>query len=117
MKNPDTLNADYKARPNDKILLTVVVGNAQMGATAVWIDETLHGQQDYDQTLLGTGAALSGHEVRVKTLVADINNFSNKMSVTYTLEGGPAPLTKTVNHEVDEDGESAVFRAIFTIKR
>ncbi len=117
MKNPPLLTEEYVAAPNQQVLLTLIIGNAQLGASAVWIDEVFHSKKlVYTREALGPGSTLAGHEIRVKTIVTDINSFSNKMSVTYTLEGGPAPLSRTALWEVESDGDSAVFKAIFTIK-
>ena len=116
MKNPDMLEGEYKARAKSQVLLTVIVGDAQMGATAVWINETLHGVQEYNAEPLGLGTELDGKQIRVKTLVADINSFTNKMDVTYRLTGGQGQFEKTVPFEVDGDGDCAFFRAKFIVK-
>ena len=117
MKNPPMLSKDYVALPNQQVLLTLVIGNAQLGASAVWIDENFHSKKlAYTREPIGPGSNLNGREVRVKTIVTDVNSFSNKMTVSYTLEGGSAPLSCSIPWEVEADGDSGVFKAIFTIK-
>ena len=115
MKNPDTLNDSYRLAAANNLLLTVIIGDAQMGTSAVWMNEAFVSQGDYNGTGLGTGQSWNGKELRIKTLVTDINSFTNKMDVTYRLEGGTAPYEKNVPFEVENDGDSAVFRAIFQI--
>ena len=116
MKNPDTFVApNFALPPANRLILTVTVGDAQMGTSAVWINEVLHSKGDFNATAIGTGAALAGKQIRVKTLVTDINSFTNKMDVTYTLEGGTAPFEHTIPFEVESEGDSAVFRAVFPI--
>lgn len=112
MKNPPPLEAPaYSIGAAATLLLTVTVGTAQMGTSGVWIDEQSHSKGDYTKTPIGKGSDLAGKQVRIKTIVTDINSFSKKMAVTYLVEGGSKKFQKTVPWEVDEIGDTAVFRA------
>lgn len=96
------------------VLLTVLIGNAQVGGSAVVAGGKTIGEGNIKQLKLGTGSELRNFNVRIKTAVADINDLTNKTSVTYKLEeGGHTTFEKSYNSEVENDGDSMVFTITF----
>jgi hypothetical protein len=51
--------------------------------------------------------------VHVKTVVTDVNDKTNRTSVTYGLEGGPRPAEFSLEGTVAEEGDSIIYRVTF----
>jgi hypothetical protein len=98
-----------------EVFLTVSIGDAQIGGSAVLIGGKTIGRNQIEELSLGDGAGLKGKSVKIKTTVADVNDKSNRTSVTYKFSGGPNPLNTEITSEVDNDGDSMVFNAKFNI--
>jgi hypothetical protein len=95
------------------VSLTVSIGDAQIGGSVVRIGSDIKGTNQIQDLTLGTGPELKGQSVKIKTTVTDINDSSNKTSVTYEFSGGLHPLNTEVISEVANDGDSMVFNAKF----
>lgn len=99
-----------------EVTLSVAIGDAQIGGSVVIIEGETVGRNQIDDLVLGNGPDLRGKSVKIKTTVADVNDQSNRTSVTYKFSGGPSPLNTTVTSEVDNDGDSMVFNARFNME-
>ena len=104
----------YTVGKND-VLLTVGIGDAQIGGSVVLVDGLEVGSNQITQLKLGKGSDLHGARVKIKTTVADTNDQTNRTSVTYSFEGGPHPLRTEITSQVDNDGDSMVFNARFDL--
>ena len=96
-----------------EVLLTIIIGDAQVGGSAVMLSGTIIGEGNITHLKLGKAEELKDKKIKVKTVVADINDQTNNTSVTYILEGGHSRLEKPVTSQVDNDGDSMVYSATF----
>lgn len=106
---------DYTVGDGD-LFLSIRIGDGQIGGSAVMLVEqnkVIFKGETVDRLRLGTGSDLKNTSVWAKTTVADINDRTNRTSVTYVLVGGPAPMSTEVTSSVDADGDSMVFSASF----
>ena len=109
------LNATYQCS-NGPVFLSVKVGNGQLGGSAVFVGNSskpLAVDLLIDRLDVGNGQDLAASKIFVKSVVADVSDLTNKMIVTYRLEGGPSVSTFQLTDEVENDGDSAAFRATF----
>ena len=49
----------------------------------------------------------------MKTVVTDVNDKTNRTSVTYELKGGVQPAEFSLEGTVAEEGDSIIYRASF----
>ncbi len=115
MKKPPEIDERYAAPDAADVRLSVRVGDGQIGLIRVFIGPTLKvsAPNVIGRLLVGTGASLRGQTVRVRTTVNDVLAQTNKMSVSYGLEGGAQPLDVSHDGEVDADGDMLLFKAAF----
>jgi hypothetical protein len=66
----------YTAGENE-VLLTVSIGDAQVGGSVVLIGSKTIGRNQIDNLTLGDGSGLKGKSVKIKTTFADVNDQSN----------------------------------------
>ena len=91
--------------PNQPVLLTVSIGQAQIGGSGLnWKGNPASlGKGEIHQLNLGKGADIQGRTLELFTNVVDVNPATNKVLVTYDFSNGqPNPLTLT--DEVDAAG-------------
>jgi len=93
------------------IRLTVVVGDRQYGSSMVFLDQELITNGDIDELPLGTGAELAGRTATVYTLVTDIREKKNEMSVTWILTGGRKKLIAEKTGAATKRSGSQMFKA------
>ncbi|HEV8356002.1 MAG TPA: hypothetical protein VGQ17_04455 [Gemmatimonadales bacterium] len=109
-KRPPLFSTSYQVAKDD-VLLTVVIGEQQLGSSIVWLDDNVLKEGDVDKLKVGKGSALVGHRVTIKTVVTDTNDMTDRTSTTIILEGGTAPAEHTLSVDVDENGDSAIYRS------
>jgi hypothetical protein len=109
-------NAEYKVGTGD-IYLSIIIGDAQLGSSIVYVEDKEIKKGDINHEKIGSGIDLMGKKIKIKTVVTDVNDMSNYISVTYSLSGGASPLSITKESVVDEDGDSVIHRAVFSIKQ
>ena len=96
MKNITTTTDYPVGNGATPILLTVEIGNRQLGSSIVTHNLQIKDRGDngqFDARSLGTADQLRGNTFRVKTVVTDEHDQSNSMSVGYRLTGGPQPAS------------------------
>jgi hypothetical protein len=107
-----TLIADYQV--DDKaVQLSVVVGDAQVGASVVKLGKKLLATGDIDKLPIGNGSQLRGKPLFVKSTVTDVNDSTNQTSLTYRFRCGAQQREFVSSATVDEDGDSVIYRAKF----
>ncbi len=96
------------------VLLSVIIGDGQIGGSAVFLDANQIAKGQIAHLPVGTPAALQGHRIGVRTVVADVNEQTNKTSVTYILTGGAGDAEYTLWFEAPQDKMQVPYSAIFT---
>ncbi len=105
-----TMRTEYHVAEGS-VSLSITVGDAQMGASAVWLEgkKILQGD-DIRNARIGDGRELRGKELVIKTVVTDVNDKTNHISVTYDLAGGVKEAELFLESTVQENGESVLYR-------
>lgn len=109
-KKAVTLKDEY-AVANGTVRLTVVVGERQYGSSIVFIDDELLANGDIDELPLGKGPELEGKTATIYTVVTDIRDRKNEMSVTWILTGGVKTLQEEKSGTAKNFG-SQMFKAV-----
>jgi len=102
---------------DDPITLSVIIGQAQLGRSVVKLEgEEIKRGINIRQAELAVGAELVGKVMTIKSVVTDVNDKTNRLSVRYELAGGPEPLVEDVEAIVEQEGDSAIFRMTITFE-
>ena len=109
------LSASYQCADNKVVVLSVVIGDAQIGSSVVFLGDEEVASGDIKDCKVGKGTAVNGKELGIKTVVTDVNDKTNQMSVTYKLTGGQSAQTFVSKGTVETNGDSLIFRAIFNL--
>jgi len=109
VKFPPILTTTYTVGTGD-VFLTIVVGEAQLGSSVVKLGGKEIGRGEIKELKLGTGSQLAGKKISVKTVVTDTNDKTNHTSVRYALTGGVAEARHDLSIDVDQEGESVIYR-------
>jgi hypothetical protein len=110
-----TLARKYIVRKRD-VFLAVTVGDGQQGLSSVLLDnkEILRTSPPFSKFLIGSGPDLSGKTLTIRTVVNDVVATTNRMSVTYTLSGGPSSAKFSSKGTVARDNDFLSFEANVT---
>ncbi len=108
------LRADYEVGTDD-VKLTVVIGNAQIGSSIIKLNGTEKGRGTIKNLEMGSGPNIKGRAIKTKSVVTDVNDQTNKTTITYKLSGGKRPQEFTSSGTVDQDGDSIIYRAMFKL--
>ena len=81
MKTVD-LRADYEV-DSKPVKLTIIVGDAQIGSSVVALEKSEKGRGDIDDLPIGPGPKVRGKKLKTKSVVTDVNDMTNRTSVTY----------------------------------
>ena len=106
------LETDYEVAETD-VILTVVVGDAQIGASVVKLNTKTLGMGEIAKLLVGSGPKVRRKNLYIKTAVTDVNDSTDHTSLTYRLGGGKNDREFISSATVDQDGDSIVYRAKF----
>lgn len=109
-KRPPLFKTTYQVGSDD-VSLRLVIGEKQFGSSLVRLDGTELTAGATKKYKVGKGSDLAGSRLTIKSVVTDTNDLINRTSITIHLEGGTAPATHTLSVEVDENGDSAIYRA------
>jgi len=108
-KRPPQFKTTYKVDSAD-VFLTVLIGEKQLGASLVKLDGKVLGEGAIKKLKVGNGRDLVGAKLTTKTVVTDINDMTNRTSITLILGGGTVPAEHTLSVECDDNGDSAIYR-------
>jgi hypothetical protein len=108
------LITDYDVE-DKPVQLTVLVGDAQVGASVVKLGKKILASGEIDKLDLGNGKQLRGKPLFVKSAVTDVNDSTNQTSLTYEFKCGAKRRRFQSEATVDEDGDSVIYRAKFNI--
>ena len=108
------LKSEYKADNDNKINISIIIGDAQIGSSIIYLENQEIGKGDIHNLEIGIGSQLIGKKLIIKSVVTDVNDMSNYTSITYMISGGLFDQTFTSKAVVDENGDSVIYRAIFS---
>jgi len=105
-----TESVDLVADGSDNVIVTITIGNAQIGGSVVKIKNTstVIGKGEIQNLNLGTKAELKGKTITITTNILDTNEQTNGVVVTYFFHACTVPVT-TFNDKVDNDGDIFSF--------
>jgi hypothetical protein len=98
-----------------QVRLTVLVGDRQYGSSMVFLDGEPIANGDVDELPIGRGEDVIGKELLVYTVVTDVRDRKNDISVTWILTGGERPLTVEKEGSASKGFGSQMFRAEFKL--
>jgi hypothetical protein len=112
-----TLDQEYLVKQAD-VFLSIIIGEGQIGGTTVFLDDKaiLRAGGSFSRLLLGEGADISGQTLTVISSVNDVNKLTNRMSVTYQLDGGAQDAEFVAKGQVTNNNDTLVFQATITLK-
>jgi hypothetical protein len=110
-ENEMPINSDetYVVGPG-RIFLTVLIGNAQIGSSLVKLGEKEIGRGNINNLPIGNGSELVEQVLSIKSIVSDVSDKTNLITVRYTLKGGKIDKDYDLREEVAEEGDSTTFR-------
>ena len=105
-----TESVNLVADGTDNVILTITIGNAQIGGSVVKIKNTSTqlGKGEIENLRLGTKAELQGKTITVTTNILDVNQATNGVVVTYFFHACRPPVVM-FNDKVDNDGDIFSF--------
>ena len=110
------LNTVYELTTGE-VTVSVVIGEGQIGSSLVRVGPKEIAIGAVTKQKIGKGSALAGKALLIKTVVTDVNDQTNRLSVRYELQGGKADKVFDLESTVAEEGDSVVFRATFKLKK
>lgn len=93
--------------------LSVLVGERQFGSSMVFLNDELIANGIIDELPVGNGKKLDGSALVVYTLVTDVRDNTDDMSVTWILNGGAHRLSATKTGSASKKFGSQMFKAVF----
>ena len=109
------LETEYKVEDEEQVSLSIVIGDAQIGSSIVFLDDNELGRREIEKLNIGLGKDIKGKKIIIESIVKDINNMTNHTSITYILNGGMFDQTFYSKGFVNEKGDLIDYRAIFTL--
>lgn len=103
---------DYRVAQGT-VMLDITIGEAQIGASAVFLDELMIATGKVDDLKIGPGSILKGRRLSIRSIVSDVNPNTNRTAVTYDLSGGEEPLSVTLTADSGGDNKSVVYLGFF----
>ena len=109
------LHTNYKVA-DDVVVITVVVGNGQMGNTLVAVDDrVLANTDDINELEIGTAADLKGKTLYVITTVSQTNVALPDAIVSYRMRGGAEPRDYVLDDDFGDGSVQVQFLATFDL--
>jgi len=102
---------DYKVT-DGPVRLSVLVGEKQFGSSMVFLNDDPIANGIVDELPVGNGN-LDGCTLTIYTLVTDIRDNTDDMSVTWVLTGGAHRLSATETGSASKKFGSQMFKAVF----
>lgn len=108
------LAADYEVAKS-QVLITIKIGDAQIGSSIVKLDATEKGRGAIKDLKIGNGPSVKGKKIRVKSVVTDVSDKTDRTSITYVLKGGSKTQEFRSSGTVEQNGASIIYRAAFNL--
>lgn len=110
-----TLEKKYAVRSKN-VFLELNIGEGQFGTSDVFLDGAhLVRASGPLKVLLGPGGDVAGRTALVRSVVNDVSAATDRMSITYRLNGGAAPAEFIARGKVDTPGDLLIFEATFAL--
>ena len=97
------------------IRLSVVVGERQFGSSMVFLNDDLIANGIIEDLSIGNGGKIEGKTLSVYTVVTDIRDNTDEMSVTWILTGGDHRTTGTQTGKPAKNFGSQMFKGVFRL--
>ncbi len=112
--NGRAIERNYQVDGPGPIMLSIVIGDAQIGGSGVKLEDKLIGKGTINHFPIGTPAEVRGKKLNIRTVVADVNPNTNHTSVTYILTGGIDEADFTLLFDAPHDKDAVPYTAVFT---
>jgi hypothetical protein len=110
------LSDEYAVTDHRDVRLAVSIGEGQTGLVSVFLGGVKISRTPAPIDLrIGRGDEVRDRLLEIRTLVNDVSNQTNKMSVTYQLTGGVLPVECVSKGETAHDNEPLDFVAVFAL--
>jgi len=109
-------DATYQVAAGD-VLLSLSIGEGQFGTSDVFVGGTkvIRTSGPIGSLRVGSGPAIKGKKLLVRSVVTDVSTMTNKMSVSYRLTGGKAQKAVVAKGGVTAQGASLTFETSFAL--
>ena len=97
------------------VTLAIIIGEGQIGASVVFLDDQVIAKGDVNTVILGPGSILTGRRAVARSLVSDINPNTDRTAVTYILGGGATELDVTLTQN-DAPNGSVIYQSVFNFR-
>lgn len=99
------------------VVLSLSIGEGQIGTSDVSLggNPLLRATGSIGHLRIGSGPAVKGKKLLVKSVVNDVSSMTNKMSVTYRLTGGKGTKVLTTKGSVNKAGAMLVFETTIAL--
>lgn len=98
---------------NGQVRLSIVVGERQFGSSMVFIDDEQVANGIVEEFILGDGMELDGSTCVIYTLVTDVRDNTDEMSVTWIIAGGSHRVMATAAGAPAKKFGSQMFKGVF----
>lgn len=111
-----TTNDTYKVGNGD-VFISLAIGEGQFGTSEVSIDGTrlVRSSGSIGGLRVGAGPKVKGKDLKVRSVVSDVSTMTDRMSVTYRLNGGQATKSIVAKGKVDKAGKMLIFETTFAL--
>ena len=116
MANRTSFETEYVVKGDRDVTIDVTFGNGQFGTSVLRVDRKILNIGELDEFVVGRGSTLRGHALGLKSIVTDVNDKTNKVSVSYVIDGGAQPLAFGLEGEVENEGDSERYNVVINLK-
>lgn len=113
MARKAVLHEEEYAVADGPVRLSVVVGERQFGSSMAFLNDDILATGIIEDLPIGDGGKLGGKTLAVYTLVTDIRDNTDDMTVTWILTGGAHRITGTASGKPTKKFGSQMFKAVF----
>jgi len=112
MQKPIIAIAKYAVSDLDSpVLLSVTVGNGQIGASLAKLQDTVVGPgPEISNCRIGTNKELHGKTLVIRTTATDVSPHTNDLIVTYALTGGSSTFEQSLVATAEGEYDSGSFK-------
>jgi len=108
------IEREYMVDDDSDVLLTVAVGNRQLGGCVVELDGIELDWGEVTDLVVGRGLVVRQRQLVVMANVVDINPSTNRTAVTYHLTGGVKEVSYETSGEVGQ-GQAVWHKATISL--
>jgi hypothetical protein len=99
------------------VFLSLSIGEGQFGTSDVLLGGTklVRASGSIGSLRIGSGPDIKGKKLVARSAVNDVSTMTNKMSVTYRLDGGKSQKALTAKGSVGAQGKLLIFETTFSL--